>query len=35
VGHVFEDVVDEERRELGPALGGARGAQLALLDNTK
>jgi hypothetical protein len=31
MGDVFEDVVGEERGQLGPALGGARGAQLALL----
>jgi len=31
MGDIFEDVVDEESGQLGAALGGARGAQLALL----
>ena len=31
VGQLFEDVVDEERRKLTAAHGGARGARLALL----
>jgi hypothetical protein len=31
VGDVLEDVVDEERGQLRPPLGGAGGAQLALL----